>query len=118
MYSTCGTTKGGFRPPFVLVMDQVPDRYAEGRRINLPTVVPAVPAATGFPTEKMLIIGLLVVGISRFLVLARSVRTALNRVICVAELLARGYGRTAHVMLGRCCHLNRRSGNQQRAENG
>ncbi len=120
-FRKCSTHPSYYEPRALLLRlaEQCCLRSAKKQRTSLLTVVPVVPSTAGSISGPVLIVGLLVVGISRFLA-AEGSRTAFSRVVGVAELLARGCGRTvrlANVIIRRCRHLTRRSGNQQRAEN-
>jgi hypothetical protein len=66
------TTKDGFRPPFVSFhwLIHMPGLRPGNRQIGSPTVIVAVPGAGIPPSRPRLEVGLLVVRISRFLILA------------------------------------------------
>jgi hypothetical protein len=83
---------------------------------SLLAVVSAIPGAQLTPSGPLLEISLRVVGISG-LSAAKSARASLNGIVGIEELPARGRMR-AMVTRGRSGHLNRRSGNQDRAEDG
>jgi hypothetical protein len=83
---------------------------------TLLAVVSAIPGAQLTPSGPLLEISLWVVGISG-LSAAKSARASLNGIVGIEELPARGRMR-AMVTRGRSGHLNRRPGNQDRAEDG